>query len=192
VRAEAAPDRSRQKGIEMDLFEAVRKRATYRGAYKQTEVPREDLDKMVQAAIDAPSGCNAQSTYFVIIDDKNIMSELAEIVPKAGMKTAPAAIAVLSDTTPAYDDVTFYKEDYSAAVQNIYLAATALGYATCWLDGVLRRDGIADKISDLLNVPDNLITCVLLPIGIPEDEITHRDKKQFNKRACYNKYGIES
>ena len=111
MRAKAAPDRSRQKGIEMDLFEAVIKRATYRGAYKQTEVPREDLDKMVQAAIDAPSGCNAQSTYFVIIDDKNIMSELAEIVPKAGMKTAPAAIAVLSDTTPAYDDVTFYKED---------------------------------------------------------------------------------
>ncbi len=175
----------------MELFEAIKKRATYRGAYKQIQISREDLDKIVQAAVDAPSGCNAQSTYFIIIDDKSIMSKLAEIVPKAGMETAPAAIAVLSDTAAAYGNITFYKEDYSAAVQNIYLAATAMGYATCWLDGVLRRDGISEQISALLNVPDDLITCVLLPIGIPADEVLHKEKKPFQKRACYNTYKID-
>jgi len=176
----------------MDLFEAIKKRATYRGEYKQGDIPRNTLKKIVQAAIDAPSGCNTQSTYFIIVDDKKIMNSLAEIIPRAGMKTAPAAIVVLSDLTPAYDDVTFYKEDYSAAVQNIYLAATAMGYATCWLDGALRRDGISDRISELLEVPANMKTCVLLPIGIPEDEIIHKDKKPFNQRACYNKFEIKN
>ena len=175
----------------MNIFDAINKRATYRGPYKDVKIPKEDLGKIVQAAIDAPSGCNAQTTSFIIIDDEKTMIELSGIMPKGGMDTATAAIVVLADKTPAYDDVSFYKEDYSAAVQNIYLAATALGYATCWLDGVLRRDEVNKKISSLLNVPDDLLTCVLLPIGIPEKEVILKRKKPFNQRACYNKYTIE-
>ena len=176
----------------MNIFKAIEKRATYRGPYKDDKIPREHLDKIVQAAIDAPSGCNAQTTSFVIVDNKKIMKDLAEIVPKAGMATAPAAIAVVADRTPAYGEISFYKEDYSAAVQNIYLAVTALGYATCWLDGALRRDGISEKIGNLLGIPEDLLVCVLLPVGVPENEITHKNKKSFDERACYNKYTIGS
>jgi len=174
----------------MDTFDAINKRATYRGPYKSESIPEEDLKKIVQAAIDAPSGCNAQSTSFIIIDDAKVMRELSAIMPKGGMDTAPAAIVVVASRKPVYDDVSFYKEDYSAAVQNIYLAATAMGYATCWLDGVLRRDEVNKKISSLLDIPDNLLTCVLLPIGIPEKEPVHKEKKEFAERACYNKYSL--
>ena len=175
----------------MDIFEAIKTRATYRGPYRDVEIPKEDLDKIVQAAIDAPSGCNKQTTYFIIVNDKETMKKLSQIVSKGGMDTATAAIVVLADKTPAYDNTSFYKEDYSAAVQNIYLAATGLEYTTCWLDGALRRDGISEKISEKLGVPDDLMTCVLLPIGIPANEVLHKEKKQFDKRACYNKYSIE-
>ena len=175
----------------MNLFEAIEKRTTYRGPYKDIKVPRIDLEKIVQAAIDAPSGCNAQTTSFVIIDDKKMMKDLSLIIPKGGMDTATAAIVVIADRTPTYDDTSFYKEDYSAAVQNIYLAATALGYATCWLDGALRRDNISTKIGELINIPENLLTCVLLPIGIPAKEVRHMDKKKFSERASYNRYTIE-
>ncbi|MEX1376671.1 MAG: nitroreductase family protein [Eubacteriales bacterium] len=176
----------------MNIFDAISKRATYRGPYKNMKIPREDLGKIVQAAIDAPSGCNAQTTSFIIVDDEKMMKDLSEIMPKGGMDTATAAIVVLADKTPAYDDVSFYKEDYSAAVQNIYLAATALGYATCWLDGVLRGDNVNTKISNLLSVPEDILTCVLLPIGVPEKEVKLKPKKPFSQRASYNKYTIES
>lgn len=175
----------------MDIFEAIKKRATYRGPYKNVEIPTEHLDKIVQAGIDAPSGCNAQTTSFIIVNDKSIMSKLATIIPKGGMDTATAAIVLLADRKPVYGKTTFYKEDYSAAVQNIYLAATALGYATCWLDGALRHDDIHLKISKVLGVPKDLLTCVLLPIGVPQNEVVHKEKKPFNQRACYNKYSIE-
>lgn len=175
----------------MDTFEAIKKRATYRGPFKDKKIPKEDLNKIVQAAIDAPSGCNAQTTYFVIVDDAMIMKKLSSIMPKGGMDTATTAIVVLADRCPKYGDMSFYKEDYSAAVQNIYLGATALGYATCWLDGVLRKDGVNEKISKLLSVPDDLLTCVLMPIGIPEKEVVHKEKKPFNQRACYNKFEVE-
>lgn len=176
----------------MDIFDAIKKRATYRGPYKSDVIPIEDLTKIVQAAIDAPSGCNAQTTSYIIVNDESVMKKLATIMPKGGMDTAPAAIIVLADKTPAYKDITFYKEDYSAAVENIYLAATALGYATCWLDGVLRLDDINTRINTLLEIPDNLVTCVLLPIGIPAMEVSLKEKKPFNERACFNKYTIGS
>lgn len=175
----------------MDTFEAIKKRATYRGPYKNKKISKEHLNKIVQAAIDAPSGCNAQTTYFVIVDDEMIMKKLSSIMPKGGMDTATAAIVVLADRSPAYGDMSFYKEDYSAAVQNIYLAATAMGYATCWLDGVLRKDSVSEKISKLLDVPADLLTCVLMPIGIPDKEVVHKEKKAFNQRACFNKFEIE-
>lgn len=175
----------------MDTFEAIKKRATYRGPYKNEKLPKEDLNKIVQAAIDAPSGCNAQTTYFVIVDDEMLMKKLSSIMPKGGMDTAKAAIVVLADRSPAYGDMSFYKEDYSAAVQNIYLAATALGYATCWLDGVLRKDEVSEKISKLLDVPTDLLTCVLMPIGLPEKEVAHKEKKPFNQRASFNKFQVE-
>lgn len=175
----------------MDTFEAIKKRATYRGPYKNVKIPKTDLKKIVGTAIDAPSGCNAQTTSFIVVNDEMVMKKLAAIMPKGGMDTAPAAIVVLADRTPAYNNMSFYKEDYSAAVQNIYLAATALGYATCWLDGVLRIDDVNTKISRLLNVPENLLTCVLMPLGIPAKEVLHKEKKQFEQRACYNKYTIK-
>lgn len=53
----------------MDLFEAVARRHSYRGPYTDQPVPREDLRKIVQAGIQAPSGRNEQTTSFVIIDD---------------------------------------------------------------------------------------------------------------------------
>ena len=47
------------------------------------------------------------------------------------------------------------------------LAVTALGYATVWLDGALRKDGLAERIGEVLNVPKDKIVRILLPLGIP-------------------------
>ena len=53
----------------MDLFEAIARRYSYRGAFSDAPVLRKDLEKIVQAGIHAPSACNAQVATFVIVDD---------------------------------------------------------------------------------------------------------------------------
>ncbi len=53
----------------MDLFEAIEGRYSYRGAFTDAPVPREDLVRIVEAGLKAPSGCNAQTTTFVIAAD---------------------------------------------------------------------------------------------------------------------------
>jgi len=167
----------------MDVFEAIARRHSYRGAYLDKTVPREDLRKIVQAGVQAPSGCNAQSTSFVIIDDPAVMARLREIVPIS----APAAIACVVDPTPVYKNTAFEIEDCAAAVENMLLAITALGYASVWLDGVL-RGGKGDQIGQLLGVPEGRRVQVLLPVGIPAEQGTQREKKPFEERAWFNRY----
>ena len=46
----------------MNVLEAINKRHSYRGKFKADLVPREDIIKIMQAGLDAPSGCNKQTT----------------------------------------------------------------------------------------------------------------------------------
>jgi nitroreductase len=80
-------------------------------------------------------------------------------------------------------------QDYAAAVQNMLLAITGLGYASVWLDGVLRSRGIAEKIGALLNVPQgkNMTVTVILPVGVPEEKGRQNDRLPFEQRVWYNR-----
>jgi len=169
----------------MDVFEAVERRHSYRGDYESTAVPRSDLRKIVQAGIQAPSGCNAQTTTFVIVDDPDTLARVKEIVPG----TYPALIACVADPRPVFKDTSFEKEDCAAAVENMLLAIEALGYATCWIDGVLRAEGRAERLGEILNVPQGKRVQVVLPVGKPVERWRQKEKKPFDERAWFNRYG---
>ena len=173
----------------MDVFEAVAKRHSYRETFTDKPVSREDLVKIVLAGIHAPSGKNEQTTSFVIVDDPELLPRIAEIVNKPAANTAKAMIVCVIDPRPVIGDVSFALEDYAAAVENMLLAITALGYATVWLDGVLRRDSIAARIAALLDVPEGKSVRVLLPVGVAAKPATQKEKLPFEKRAWFNRYG---
>jgi nitroreductase len=177
----------------MDLFEAVAKRHSYRGAFLDRPVSREDLCRVVQAGLLAPSGCNKQTTTFVIVDSPDPLGKIQSLHPKnTAMQQARAYIACVTDANPeaAHEGLSFQVEDYSAAVENMLLAVTALGYATVWIDGWLRGEGRAEKIGEWLGLPEGKIVRVILPIGVPEDRAPKRpDKKPFAERAWFNRYG---
>ncbi len=69
------------------------------------------------------------------------------------------------------------------------LAVTALGYATVWIDGWVRIENHADIIGNLLGVPPQKIVRVLLPLGVPVETWSQKEKKPFEQRAWFNRYG---
>ncbi|MBE0601063.1 MAG: nitroreductase family protein, partial [Firmicutes bacterium] len=89
----------------MDLFEAVKHRHSYRGAFKPDPVPEADLWKIAEAGVRAPSGCNKQTTHFCVINDTQKLAAVAKLLPKPVVQTAGAIIAVVSDNRPAYGDM---------------------------------------------------------------------------------------
>jgi len=176
----------------MDLFDAIAKRYSYRGEFTAASVPRTDLEKIVQAGIQSPSACNQQVATFVIVDDPSLLNQIAEIVDKPVCRSAKAMIVCVADPRPVFSDISFAAEDCAAAVENMLLAITALGYASVWLDGVLRRENRAARINQLLGVPADKTVRILLPVGVPVEPGQQRERLPFGERAWFNRWGVKS
>lgn len=173
----------------MNVLEAIRCRHSYRGKYKDTPVPREDLRKIMQAGLDAPSGCNKQTASLIAVDDPEILAKLHRVIDPPVGETAPAAICVLTQRINAYRDKCFAIEDYSAAIQNMLLAIVELGYQSCWYEGhITDDDRICDKMAKILNVPDGYELVCFLPVGIAESDAVPLKKKAFEERAWFNSF----
>ncbi len=178
----------------MDLFTAIHRRYSYRGAFTDALVPREDLERIVEAGVAAPSGKNAQTTGFVIVDDPELVTTIGSMHPQnLALQQAKALIACVIDRRPEaiYEGLSFQVEDCAAAVENILLAITALGYGSVWVDGWLRQEGRAEKIGGLLGLPEGKVVRIILPVGVPAGEGPRPAKKSFSQRAWFNRWGGE-
>jgi nitroreductase len=170
----------------MDFFDVIAQRFSYRKSLDSTAVPLEDLKKIVQAGLDAPSGKNEQTTDFIIIQNPETVKKINEMTAANGsMATAPAYIAAHINKKPVetYSGHFFDIEDCAAAVENILLAATALGYATVWIDGWLRVEGRAKAIGELCSLNQERIIRILIPIGKAVKEQRRPEKKRFDERV---------
>lgn len=171
----------------MDTLTAILSRTSYRGAYRNTSVPREHLKLLLEAGLAAPSGCNKQTTSLIAVDDPELIKRLIALTRSRLGQTAPAMILVLTRKTIAYRDRTFYMQDYAAAIQNILLAAVSLGYESCWVEGqVTDADRIGRQMADVLNVPQDYELVCYLPIGVADEPTKRQDKKPFEERAWFN------
>ena len=176
----------------MDFFDVSARRHSYRGEYKDTPVPREDLMRIMQAGLDAPSGCNKQTTSLIAVDDPEVLAALRGVMdPPVGV-TAPAAICVLTRRIAAYRDRCFAVQDYSAAIENMLLAIVALGYQSCWYEGhITDEDRICDRMAAILNVPEGYDLVCFLPVGIAQSAARPPRKKAFEERAWFNAFPAE-
>ena len=173
----------------MNVSEAIYSRHSYRGKYKDTPVPKEDLVKIMEAGLAAPSGCNKQTTSLIAVDDPEILDQLHSVIDPPVGETAPAAICVLTQRIYAYRDKCFAIQDYSAAIQNMLLTIVDLGYQSCWFEGhITDDDRICDKMAEILNVPDGYDLVCFLPVGNAETDPVCPKKKSFEERAWFNSF----
>lgn len=150
----------------MDAIEAINKRRSVR-SYTGASIPREDLLQIVDAGRQAASGNNRQPWEFIIVTDREMIERLK--VAALWMEHAAAIIAVILDPSSRW-----WLEDGSAAVENMLIAATALGYGSCWLEGyTLERE---DEFKALLGVPVEKRLFTLVPVGVPAEWPTKQKK----------------
>jgi nitroreductase len=161
----------------MDTLEAIQKRRSVR-SYTGAAIPKPDLEKIVDAGRMAASGNNRQPWDFIVITERGTIDQLKEAAP--WMDKAGAIIAVVMDPSSRW-----WVEDGAAAVENMLLAATALGYGTCWLEGyTLERE---QDFKLLLNVPENRRLMTLIPVGVPTEWPT-KDKRTLADVLHWERY----
>lgn len=146
---------------------------------------------ILEAGLDAPSGCNRQTTSLIAVDDPDVLAALKKEIDPPVAQTAPAAICVLTRRIFAYRDKCFATQDYAAAIENMLLAISALGYQSCWYEGhITDDDRICDKLARILNVPEEYELVAFLPVGIAAVEVRRTAKKlPFHERAWFNGFG---
>jgi len=150
----------------MNALEAIKIRRSIRN-YTGAPVPLEDLEKIIDAGRLAASGSNLQPWDFVVITDKSTIKQLSKAADWSA--NAGAMIAVIMDPTSKY-----WVEDGSAAIENMLIAGTALGYGTYWIQGNIRPHMAEFKL--LLNIPEYLNLLSIITIGLAVEWPT-KDKK---------------
>ena len=161
----------------MEALEAIRRRRSVRN-FTGDSIPLEDLETIVDAGRLAASGTNRQPWDFIVITDRETIDKLK--VAAQWMGTAGAIIAVVMDPSSRW-----WKEDGSAAVQNMLLASTARGYGSCWVEGdMLPRE---EQFKALLGVPEEKRLFVLVPIGVPVEWPT-KEKKSLEEVLHWERY----
>ena len=165
----------------MDTLEAIRTRRSVR-KYTGEPITRQDLETIVDAGRLAPSGFNRQPWEFVVVTEDTMIERLATPVAR-WMEESGAIISVVMDTTSE-----FWLEDASAAIENMLLAGTALGYGTCWVEGDALR--CEEALKELLGVPVSKRLIALIPVGVPL-EWPSVEKKSLEDVLYWERYGAK-
>lgn len=147
----------------MDLLEGIYSRRSVR-EFTDEPVSREDIMEILKAGSWAPSGLNNQPWRFVVVRDRAKLLELAKLTRyRHIIAGAPAALAVFCDREAMYNEVKDH-QGVGACLQNMLLAAHALGLGAVWLGEILNRSG---EVRELLELPERLELMAVVAVGHP-------------------------
>ncbi len=171
-----------------DALDVIMTRASVR-SYTDKPISTDKVEKMLKAAMAAPTARNQQPWAFVVVDSREILDELAETLPHAKMAAqAPLAIVACGDLTKSLSGVAqeYWVQDVSAAIENLLLAAHAMELGAVWT-GVYPIPERVNDVVQVLSLPEHIIPLAVIPIGYPAGEVQPKDKwKPENVR--YNKW----
>jgi nitroreductase len=153
----------------MNVLEAIRSRCSVR-AYQKKDVEDEKLRILLDCARLAPSAANLQEWRFVVVRDQKVRAKLAEAANnQAFVAEAPVILVCCAETeqhTMRCGEKS-YPVDVAIAIDHITLAAVELGLGTCWIGAFS-----ADKVRELVGIPDGLPVVALLTLGYPAANAT--------------------
>lgn len=181
----------------MDVIEAIRTRRSLR-QYQPNPISDNDLATVLEAARWAPSWANTQCARFVVVKDNQTKAKLAETLASgnpatAAMTQAPIIIVACAELKKSG----YYKEgqamtdkgdwfmfDVALAMQNVTLAAHALGLGTVHV-------GLFDaaKVAKILNVPESFAVVEMMPLGYPAAEGRTPRRKELSETVFYEGWG---
>ena len=150
------------------MSEIINKRRSVRQYKPDVAVLKEQLERMLEAAMLAPSACNTRPWEFIVVTRRGMLDELARQHPYGRMfSTASAAIIVVAIPQTGMPEG-FFPQDCAAATQNILLEAVAQGLGTCWC-GVYPKPQLIAVIRTLLDIPEPKIPFNVIAVGVQAD-----------------------
>ncbi|MBP6963482.1 MAG: nitroreductase family protein [Armatimonadetes bacterium] len=178
----------------MELMDAIRARRSFR-AYKTDPVSRETIERLLEAAVLAPSGMNQQPWAFGVVTDRTLLKSYSDSVKKlllGKMKewpwleryrdlfanpdysvfyNAPALVVVYGLT-----ESPIARTDCTLAAENLMLAAADAGLGTCWI-GFATELLDSQEVKVSLGVPAEYSAIAPIIVGIPDGPPPDRERE---------------
>jgi nitroreductase len=175
----------------LTVFKIIQERGSIR-KYKDTPIPSNDLQIILEAARLAQSAANQQPWQFIVVTDKAILEKLVQAAhwpdrpPQSSVRTAPTVIICLAnpETSRKVGPFDGYLVDLSIAIENMALTAWELGIGSCWI-GAFQEE----KVKALLHIPENLRVVSLLTLGYADEQPRLKNRKRLNEIIHYQQYG---
>lgn len=159
-----------------DALTVIQERKSVR-SYTGEPVSKEDIDKILRAAMAAPAAIHMMPWKFIVVTDKAKLKALADGLPFAKM-LIKAGIGIVVCAVPeeaAMSSEAFAILDCTCASENILLAAEALGLGAVWT-AVYPNKELMNLLRKELNIPQHVIPLNVIPVGHPTDEEKAQDK----------------
>lgn len=128
-------------------------------------VSKEDIEKLLHAAMQAPSAVNQQPWEFYVVTDKEKLKELSEVTMYTKpIAKAPLCIVLVNRKETVAKD--FQDIDMAICAENIMLEAVSLGLGSVIM-GVSPLEERIEAVNKILDLPNDLEAFALLAIGYP-------------------------
>ncbi len=198
--------------IEVDgptFFDVLRSQRACR-SFLPEPVPEADIERILTAATWAPSAENLQPWEFVVVTDPDLRRRMGELTRRAwqggartyaagrlserffadveagatgGIASAPVIVVVAAESSPVTGSA--LGSSIFPAVQNLLLAANALGYGSALTTLTIAFER---QLQELLALPDRLAPMAVLPIGRPARPLGRPRRHPVEERTHRNRY----
>jgi len=165
----------------MSFIDTVLSRRSIR-RYEKQDIPKDVLDKILEAGRQAPSAGNKQPWHFIVLSDYDIKEKLSHGKWNTFVKDSAVTIVGCGYIGDEYGRK-WSTVDISIALQNMVIAAWGLGIGSCWIG-----DFKEAEVKSLLNIPEDRKVIALVTFGYPAEKIESRQKKPMDEIVSYNKF----
>jgi len=160
-------------------------------AFTNKPVSDAKVEKLIDAARQAPSAGNIQPWEFVVVRDPETKRGLSKAAGNQNfVEEAPVVIVVCANTLRSGQGygsrgINLYcLQDTAAATQNMLLAAQAMGVATCWV-GAFQEE----EVRKVLNVPTGVRPVAIIPVGHPAEKPASRSRRPLSEIVHHETFG---
>ncbi len=165
----------------MNTIEAILNRRSVR-QYRSAPIAADHLSTMLECARQAPSAGNRQPFHLIVVTDPALRRMVSEACHNQ-VWMADAAAIVVGVGNPGVSE-RWFAVDTAIAMENLILAATELGYGTCWIGAFDEA-----RLKGLLEIPEELRVVAAATIGQAADKPDARPRRELADLVSAQRYG---
>ena len=155
--------------------------------YEDRSVEKEKIEKLLRAAMQAPSAANQQPWEFIVVENKDTLKKLSTTSPYSKLVEGSAVTFVLLANTKNFRAETAWQQDMAAAAENLLLEATYLNLGAVWL-GVAVADSCVAAVKQTFNLPENIKPFALISVGYPKNQKNEFIDRYVESKVHYEKW----